>query len=77
MTETVREGGAQGDEHADNSQMSCGDQPSINYKRLKGQIRSIDATGESYSKGGMLRVKPWEAYRYNEGLTKGLLAALS
>ena len=76
MTETAREGGAQGDEAAsakeDESMLG-----EINFKRLKSNIRAIDTSGESYSKGGMLRVKPWEAYRYNDGLTKGLLAALS
>ena len=53
------------------------DNPIINYRRLKNQIRAIDANGEPYSRMGMLRVKPWEAYRHNESKSKGLLAALS
>lgn len=74
----MREGAAPGDDARSAAEDSMADPSSIiNYKRLKGQIRAIDTSGESYSKGGMLRVKPWEAYRYNEGLSKGLLAALS
>lgn len=49
----------------------------VNYRRLKNQIRAFDANGQAYQKGGMLRVKPWEAYRYSESKSKGLLAALS
>ena len=59
------------------SEENTGQATGINYSRLKNQIMSIDASGESFSKGGLLRVKPWEAYRFNESLGKGLLAALS
>lgn len=49
----------------------------INYRRLKNQIQGGDANEREPQKGGLLRVKPWEAYRYSESRSKGLLAALS
>ena len=45
--------------------------------KLKNQMQAIDANGEPFSKGSMLRVKPWETYRYTESKSKGLLAALN
>jgi len=75
QTETVMEPKAGGG--SSSSEENTGQATGINYSRLKNQIMSIDASGESFSKGGLLRVKPWEAYRFNESLGKGLLAALS
>lgn len=49
----------------------------MNYRNLQSKFRAINTNGELLEKQGMLRVKPWETYRYNQSRSQGLLAALS
>ena len=75
MTETVTMT-HRGDNALRDDDESEGMAKGTNFMKLKNQMQAIDANGEHFSKGSLLRVKPWENYRYTESKSKGLLAAL-